>query len=247
MQKMRYVYRQATLAMKTLCVLQHFEADYLGLMEDHFEGRNIRFRYCRPFAAGGALPVTAGEYDGLIILGAGPLGIVSGNLLPSLGPELRLVRGFLARGLPVIGIGVGSCILATECGGGAQEAPLRFVVDIARRADPQALSSHLPESFPFAVYMRDRPVLPADARILAVDSAGAPALFQLRENCFGFLGHPGIKSAMIEDLIMEFDEVPERTAETLADLRSVQREIAAALGPLMVGLIELTHLMQPLP
>ncbi|HTO65796.1 MAG TPA: hypothetical protein VMM15_31605 [Bradyrhizobium sp.] len=46
---------------------------------------------------------------------------------------------------------------------------------------------------------------------------------------------------------MEFDEVPPRTAETLAELRAVQREIAAALGPLMVGLIELTHLMQPFP
>ena len=31
--------------MKTLCVLQHVEAEYLGLIEDHFEGRNIRFRY----------------------------------------------------------------------------------------------------------------------------------------------------------------------------------------------------------
>lgn len=233
--------------MKTLCVLQHFESDYLGLMEDHFEGRNIRFRYCRPFTPGGMIPATAEDNDGLIILGAGPLGIVSGNLIPSLGPELRLTRDFLARGLPIFGIGIGSCVLATEAGGGADEAPLRFAVDTARRIVPQALGGHLPESFPIALYMRDRPVLPADARVLAVGSAGEPVLFQVRENCFGFLGHPGIKSAMIEDLIMEFDEVPVRTAETLADLRLVQGQIAAALGPLMVGLVEVTHLMQPSP
>jgi GMP synthase-like glutamine amidotransferase len=229
--------------MKTLCVLQHFEADYLGLMEDHFEGRNIRFRYLRPFAAGGTLPPTAEEFDGLIILGAGPLGVVSGNLIPSLGPELRLTRDFLKRGLPVIAIGQGTCILTSETGGGAEEAPLRFVVDNARRVDPQALAGHLPESFPFAVYMRDRPVLPPDARVLAVDSAGEPALFQVRDNCLGFLGHPGIKSAMIEDLIMEFDEVPDGTAEKLADMRAVQAQMAAALGEIMVGLVELTHLM----
>ena len=233
--------------MKTLCVLQHFESDYLGLMEDHFEGRNIRFRYCRPFTPGATIPATAQEYDGLIILGAGPLGIVSGNLIPSLGPELRLTRDFLARGLPIVGIGIGTCILATEAGGGTDEAPLRFVVDTARRVVPQALGGHLPESFPVALYMRDRPVLPADARILAVGSAGEPVLFQIRDNCFGFLGHPGIKSAMIEDLIMEFDEVPARTAETLADLRVVQGQIAAVLGEFMVGLVELTHLMQPSP
>ncbi len=229
--------------MKTLCVLQHFESDYLGLMEDHFEGRNIRFRYCRPFATGGGVPAAAEDYDGLIVLGGGPMGIVSGNLLPSLGPELRLVQDFLAHGLPIIGIGIGSCILATACGGGADEAPLRFAVDTARRVVPQALAGHLPESFPIAVYMRDRPVLPGDARTLAVDSAGQPALFQIRNNCFGFLGHPGIKSAMVEDLIMEFDEAPARTAETLVELRAVQGQIAAALGQLMVGLVELTHLM----
>lgn len=231
--------------MKTLCVLQHFESDYLGLMEDHFEGRNIRFRYCRPFTPGGAIPATAEEYDGLIILGAGPLGIVSGNLIPSLGPELRLTRDFLKRGLPIIGIGIGACILATEAGGGVDEAPLRFVVDNARRVDPQGLGGHVPDPFPVAIYMRDRPVLPAGARILAVTTAGEPALFQIRGNCFGFLGHPGIKSAMIEDLIMEFDEVPEGTAEMLASLRDLQGQMAAALGPLMVGLVELTHLMQP--
>lgn len=229
--------------MKTLCVLQHFEADYLGLMEDHFEGRNIRFQYCRPFAAGGAVPASAEGYAGLVVLGAGPLGIVSGHLVPSLGPELRLVRDFLARGLPVMGFGFGSCILATAAGGGAAEAPLRFVVDTARRVDQGALSSHLPESLPIVVYMRDRPVLPADARILAVDSAGEPALFQLRDNCFGFLGHPGIKSAMIEDLIMEFDETPVRTAETLEQLRDAQGKIARALGELTVGLVETMHLM----
>jgi GMP synthase-like glutamine amidotransferase len=233
--------------MKTLCVLQHLESDYLGLMEDHFEGRNIRFRYCRPFTPGGAIPATAEEYDGLVILGAGPLGVVSGSLIPSLGPELRLTRDFLTRGLPIIGIGIGACILATEAGGGVDEAPLRFVVDTARRVVPQALGGHLPETFPIAVYMRDRPVPPADANILAVDSAGEPVLFQIRDNCLGFLGHPGIKSAMIEDLIMEFDEVPEGTAETLTDLRAVQHQIAGALGKLMVGLVELTHLMQSPP
>ena len=230
--------------MKTLCVLQHVEAEYLGLLEDHFEGRNIRFRYCRPFTPGASLPTSAEEYDGLILLGAGPKGIVSGDLIPSLGAELRLARGFLDRGLPVIGIGIGACILTTAAGGGAEEAPLRFTLDNARRVVPDALGGHVPPTFPVAVYMRDRPVLPGTARVLAVNQHDEPVVFQLRNNCFGFVGHPGIKSALIEDLIMEFEEVPDGTAETLADLRAVQGEIAANLGPIMVGLIQVTHLME---
>ena len=161
--------------MKTLCVLQHFEADYLGWMEDHFEGRNIRFRYCRPFTHGGMVPATAEEYDGLVLLGGGPFGVVSGSLIPSLGPELRLTRDFLDRGLPVIGIGVGACILTSAAGGGADEAPLRFTVEHARRVVPDALGGHLPQTLPVAIYMRDRPVLPADAEVLAVGAGASPS------------------------------------------------------------------------
>ena len=230
--------------MKTLCVLQHVEAEYLGLLEEHFEARNIRFHYYRPFTPGASIPTSAEEYDGLILLGAGPKGIVSGDLIPSLGAELRLTRDFLDRGLPVIGLGIGACILTIAAGGGAEEAPMRFTLDDARRVVPDALNGHLPETFPVAVYMRDRPVLPRAARALAVNQHDEPVVFQLRNNCFGFVGHPGIKSALIEDLIMEFEEVPDGTAETLGELRAVQGEIGANLGPIMVGLIQVTDLME---
>ena len=52
---------------------------------------------------------------------------------------------------------------------------------------------------------------------------------------------------MIEDMIMEFDEVPENTAETLVTLRAAQGDIAAALGAIMIGLVEMTHWMEPRP
>lgn len=229
--------------MKTLCIIQHVEAEYLGLMEDHFEGRNIRFNYFRPFTPGGKIPAVVDGFDGLVVLGAGPLGIVSGSLIPSLAAELRLAGDFLTRGLPIIGIGVGACILSVAAGGGAHEAPLRFTVERVQQVLPRALGGHLPQSFPVAVYMRDRPVLPAAAEVLATSEAGASLVFQVRKNCLGFLGHPGIKSAMVEDLIMEFEEAPEETVEMLVALREVQSEIAAALGEIMVGLIEVTGLM----
>ena len=38
--------------MNVVAVIQHTAGEYLGLMEDHLEGRRIRFQYYRPFAAG---------------------------------------------------------------------------------------------------------------------------------------------------------------------------------------------------
>lgn len=229
--------------MTTLCVLQHTEGEFLGLMEDHFESRAIRFSYIRPFVPGAAIPATPAGFEALVLLGAGPRGIVSGDLLPSLAPELRLTGAFLAAGLPVIGIGIGSAILAVAAGGGAEAAPLRFSVEEAERRDPQALAGHLPERFPLVLYMRDRAIPPSAARILATDSAGAPTLFQVGSNSLGFAGHPGMKRGMVEDLIMEFAETPPNTGQELARLAAVQRKLADTLSDIMVGLIKVTGLM----
>lgn len=221
--------------MKRLAVLQHTEAEYLGLMEDHFEGRNIRFQYFRPFTPGGIVPAGVGSFDGLILLGGGPYGVVSGHLLPSLGPELRLTRAFLDAEIPVLGFGLGAVILAIAAGGGAEEAPLRFVVEDAftTALGPPGLGP-----FPMACYLRDKPILPRGAQVLAENHAGEPLIFSVGEKSLGYLGNPGMKRGMAEDLIMEFAETPDETLLALERLGQVQGQIAEALTGLMVAAID---------
>ncbi len=229
--------------MITLCVVQHTEGEFLGLLEEHFESRNIRFRYQRPFVAGGVLPSATAGFAGLVLLGAGPYGIASGTKLPSLEPELKLVSAFLEAGLPILGTGLGSILLAIGAGGHSAAAPLRFDVGTAHRTLPSALAGYLPETFPYATYMRDRVVLPDTAKVLAADVDDEPMVFQIQDNCLGFTAHPGIKSGMIEDLVMEFDESPEHLPAGLQQLVTQQRNIAEALTGIMVGLIKVTGLM----
>ncbi|MCB6176599.1 hypothetical protein LHP98_00450 [Rhodobacter sp. Har01] len=225
--------------MKTIWVIQHTEAEYLGLIEDHLEGRNLRFRYFRPFAAGGTLPATP-ESDGLILLGGGPYGIVSGPILPSLGPELRLARGFLQAGLPVVGFGLGALILAVAGGGGAEEAALRFGVHTARFS---AWDDAVPQQMPLALYLRDRPVLGPGMRPVATSAKGEVLGFTVGANGLGMLGHVGMKRGMAEDLIMEFAETPEDTLAGLEALGDAQVEIADRLQPFMVALMRHTGWM----
>ena len=226
--------------MKTIWVVQHTEAEYLGLMEDHFEGRNLRFRYLRPFAAGGTIPDTPGASDGLILLGGGPYGIVSGHILPSLGPELRLARAFLGAGLPVVGFGLGALILLSAGGGGAEEAPLRFdVVDTTI----SGWNNAAPQRMPLAVYGRDAPFLGPGMISVATGPGGETLGFTVGANSFGLLGNPGMKSGMAEDLIMEFAETPADTLTGLERLAAAQVGIAEALQPFMVALIRHTGWM----
>lgn len=231
--------------MKVLHVIQHNSAEYLGLVEDHLEGRGLRFRYHRPFTGKTSLPEAAAIADGLILLGGGPWGTAGARDLPTLDAEIALTRACLARDVPVVGIGVGAQILALAEGGTTQAAPLRFEIAEARRTSPGALHGYLPATYPVAIYMRDWPVPPQQAATLALAADGRPLLWQTRDTAFGFAGHPGFKLGMIEDLVMEFDEGPGDLEAGLAAMRTAQRAIEAALVPIMTGLVQAARWMEP--
>jgi GMP synthase-like glutamine amidotransferase len=221
-------------------VVQHDSAEYLGLIEDHLEGRGMRFHYCRPFAGKAPLPRAEALGDGLVLLGGGPWGSAGTRDVPTLKEEIGLARAALSRDKPVVGIGLGAQILAIAAGGRAEASPFVFEVGKAKRTTPHALNGYLPEEYPLAIYMRDWPVPPAEAKVLARDHRGRPALWQLGERAFGFAGHPGLKLAMVEDLVMEFEEAPPGVEAGLAALRAVQRALEDALVPIMTGLAQLT-------
>ena len=229
--------------MNVVAVVQHTAGEYLGLMEDHLEGRRIRFQYFRPFAGGRKLPAADLPADALILLGGGPWGSAGTRDLPTLAEEIELTKARLAEGTPVIGIGLGSQILALAAGGAVEAADFVFEVATATRTSADALNGFLPETFTQVVYMRDLPVPPADAKVLAEDRAGRPAIFQVGDNAYGFLGHPGIKLGMVEDLIMEFEEVPAGVPAELETLRGLQPGIEDQLVPMMTGLVQCTALM----
>jgi len=230
---------------RTLAVIQHTSADYLGLVEDHLEGRRIRFRYYRPFTGGRSLPSPDEVAGGLVLLGGGPWGSAGGRDVPTLDAEVELTRHALAQCSPVLGIGLGAQVLCLAAGGGSAPAPLTFDVGEGRRVRDDALNGYLPERFPLVRYVRDEPVLPPGAVTLAVDGAGAPCLFQVGQRALGFTGHPGMKTAMVEDLIMEFAEGPEDPAAALVALRECRPAIEDALVPIMTGLVQVLGLMEP--
>ena len=78
--------------MNVVAVIQHTSGEYLGLMEDHLEGRRIRFQYFRPFAGGRKLPAEDLPADALVLLGGGPWGSAGTRDLPTLEEEVALTR-----------------------------------------------------------------------------------------------------------------------------------------------------------
>ena len=229
--------------MNVAAVIQHTSGEYLGLIEDHLEGRKIRFQYYRPFASGGSLPGPDLPADALFLLGGGPWGAAGTRDLPTLDREVELARLYLEKGTPIVGFGVGAQILALASGGRAEPAELAFEMLNVRRTRDDALNGFLPEEFSQVIYMRDFPVPPAGAKIHAEDERGRPAVWEIAQNAYGFAGNPGIKLGMVEDLIMDFEEVPANTAEGLMELRRLQTKLEDELVPIMTGLVQCTKLM----
>lgn len=230
--------------MKHLTVIQHTQSEWLGHIEDHLEARGVRFGYVRPFVNGGNIPKPMSIGDGLVLIGGGPWGAASPeSLLPTLDAEVRLARACLMLNKPVLGIGLGAQILSLAAEGNVCSAPLSFVVGEAKSIVPDALSGFLPSVFPSVTYMRDRPVPPSYAQILATDEEGEPAVFQIGQNAFGFAGHPGLRRAMIEELIMESNELPPDASSSLERLGAVGPSIEDALVPIMTGLVRMTGWM----
>lgn len=228
--------------MNVVAVIQHTSGEYLGLIEDHLEGRRIRFQYYRPFAAG-KLPDPELPADALILLGGGPWGAAGSRDLPTLEQEVELTRRRLAEGTPVIAFGLGAQVLALAAGGGVEARDLTFEILSATRTRDDALNGYLPEQLTQVVYMRDWPRFPETALTLAKDASGRAVAWQLGDTAFAFAGNPGVKLGMIEDLVMEFEEVPANTGEGLEELRKIQGLVEDELVPLMTGLVQCTSLM----
>jgi len=228
--------------MNVVAVIQHTSGEYLGLIEDHLEGRRVRFQYYRPFAAG-KLPDADLPADALILLGGGPWGAAGTRDLPTLEQEVELTRKRLAEGTPVIAFGLGAQVLALAAGGSVESRDLTLEILSARRTREDALNGYLPEQLTQVVYMRDWPSFPESAQTLAEDEFGRAVAWQLGDNVFAFAGNPGVKLGMIEDLVMEFEEVPPNAAEGLEKLRESQGVIEDQLVPLMTGLVQCTSLM----
>ncbi|MBT8087324.1 MAG: hypothetical protein KJO46_04785 [Gammaproteobacteria bacterium] len=228
--------------MNVVAVIQHTSGEYLGLMEDHLEGRRIRFQYYRPFAAG-KLPDPSIPADALMLLGGGPWGSAGTRDLPTLQEEIELTRARLEEGTAVVAFGLGAQILSLAAGGGSEARDLTFEILTAKRRDADALNGFMPEVFHQVVYMRDWPLPPPGARILAEEEGGRPLVWQVADNAYGFAGNPGIKVGMVEDLIMEFDEVPADAPGRLGELRELQTTIEDELVPIMTGLVQCTKLM----
>ncbi|MER8367508.1 type 1 glutamine amidotransferase [Mesorhizobium sp. M0306] len=187
-------------------VVQNFDNEGLGqigaaLVE---AGADIDLR--RPYR-GDALPQDSGEHHAMVVLG-GAQNALDDELCPYFPGLLDLTRDFGERDRSVLGICLGSQLVARAFGGenqigGASEFGWHEVaLTAAAQADP--VLAALPEKFPIFQWHDDTFVLPETAVRLAGNAVAANQAFRIGRAVYGFQFHFEADRPMVRDWSTSF-------------------------------------------
>ncbi len=189
-------------------------------------------------------PVPSGaadRADGLIVLG-GPMGVQDTNRYPRLRDEAKLIEAALARNAPVLGICLGSQLLASVLGARVQRAKGKEIgwgaVSLEVAAAKDALFGTAPPSF-FALHWHgDAFELPARAISLAKSAVTEVQGFAYEGRAWGLLFH---LEADENQVVAMADAFPDELAEvglpraTLLAGISRHRDEMRRVGSLVLG------------
>ena len=189
----------------TIYVLEHAEPETSGLIGDVLEARGVELE--RVLAdRGERIPASMDGHAGLLVMG-GPMGVYESDRHPHLLEEIRLVRQAVEAAKPVLGICLGSQLVAA--GLGAAVRPHRkevgwHEVKLTDEATRDPLWKEIDSPLEVLHWHGDAFDLPPNARHLASSALTPYQAFGFGENVYGILFHMEMDEGMIETLADRF-------------------------------------------
>jgi len=194
--------------MAKVWVLQHHPAENLGAIAEALESAALAWQYVRVFD-GRPVPTDMKGAGGLIVMG-GPEAVYRLDRYPYLRDEIALIENALKAGRPVLGVCLGSQLLAAALGANVRRAAHKeigwYPVRLRSEAKDDRLLGGVPEEFVACHWHSDIFDLPAGAVPLASSELTELQGFRYGENAWGLLFHAEMTQQIVAALVSEFGE-----------------------------------------
>ena len=202
--------------MAKVTVLQHEPFEKLGIIADALRSAGVSYEYIRTFE-GQPAPRHMTGVDGLIVMG-GSMGVYEHHWYPFLLDEIKLIETAIEEGKPVLGVCLGSQMLATALGARVTKAARKEIGWYPIRLEPDSAGDRLfggaPSSFIAYHWHGDIFDLPGGARWLASSDLTEHQAFRCGTNAYGLLFHMEATHRIVEDMVNGFaDELREEQVD----------------------------------
>jgi GMP synthase-like glutamine amidotransferase len=197
-------------------VVQNFDNTGLGQVGAALAEAGAEIDERRPYR-GEALPCDAAGHDAMVMLGGGQNALADDEY-PYFPALLDLTRDFAARDRAVLGICLGSQLIARAFGGenrigGAEEFGWQGVaLTPEAKADP--VLSGLPQEFPIFEWHDDHFSLPREAVRLAGNAVAENQAYRVGRAVYGFQFHFEADTGLVRQWSDAFAEVIEKRHPT---------------------------------
>jgi GMP synthase (glutamine-hydrolysing) len=191
---------------RRVLVLQHAESENLGTIEDALTAGGVAFDYIRTFE-GQPVPNDVCESSGLIVTG-GPMGVYETDRFPFLIRELKLIEAFLEAQRAILGVCLGSQLLAAALGATVRNGRKReigwFPVDLTPASRRDRLWNGQPSRFAAFHWHGDIFDLPKGAVSIASSDITPVQSFRYGDRAYGILFHLEVTERHIWKMLKEF-------------------------------------------
>lgn len=214
-----------------ILAFRHVPFEDLGLIRDALDARGIAVEYADLYEPGATRPDPA-QFDALIFMG-GPMSV--NDPLPYLGWEMHAIDEAAKRGQPVLGICLGSQLIARAMGARVYRNPEKeigwFDIRLTGAAGKDPVLAGMPATSTVFHWHGETFDLPHGACLLASSERCRNQAFRVGEAIYGFQFHLEVTPLMIADWCRQdanSDDVKELDGPLDAERNAAEMERLAA-------------------